>query len=79
MKVGDLVTINVFEFSWATVGIGLIVEVGVYPRRRDTKILWSTGEVTTAKTKHLTLINPGVVPKTNLMKNNDNKRKRLSS
>ena len=74
MKVGDLV-----HHRAARSCIGLIIEVGVYTGNRDTKILWANGHIETTKSKHWTLISPGAVPKTNLMKNNDNKGKQSNS
>ena len=76
MKVGDLVT---KMSTWTSDETGLVIETGVYTGRRDTKILWSSGDVTTNRSKYLTLISPGAVPKTNLTKNNDNMAKQSNN
>lgn len=74
MKVGDLI-----HHRAARSCIGLIIEVGVYTGNRDTKILWANGDIGMTCSKDWALINPGAVPKTNLMKNNDNRDKQSNS
>jgi len=42
MKVGDLVIFNEHQ-TWAPVPrrAGLVIEVGIYPARKDVKVMWN--------------------------------------
>jgi len=54
VKVGDIV-VWPLQTSWA--GVGLVIEVGVYAGRKDTKVLWGNGKTMTHASAHLKIVN----------------------
>tara|TARA_R110001592_G_scaffold183418_2_gene427143 strand:+ start:8810 stop:9010 length:201 start_codon:yes stop_codon:yes gene_type:complete len=63
VKVGDLVIrdrshmdkANFFYNAW--IRTGLVIAKGVFVGNKDIKVLWSDGEITTAKSKKMEVIN----------------------
>ena len=54
MKVGDLVRYQTPIDRFFT---GIIIEIGIYVGRKDTKVLWTDGFVCTVAKKNLMVVN----------------------
>ena len=60
MKLGDLVRKQHTTYTgWAEdndLGIGLVIETGVYTGRKDVKVMWQNGSIRTDKSRRLEVI-----------------------